>query len=188
MKNKNIKNKNKNYLKTTFIIIILFCTLLSYQIAFASSITERDLGDFLNQERKAHNLNTLNWNYKLYEAAQSKADDMINDNYFEHYAPDGTSPWYFINHAGYTYKSAGENLAIDFVTAKAVHDAWMASPLHRENILDDKYEDYAIVVKNGVLNGEETTLIVEMFGKPESGTLAATNQFINLVLNYLLGK
>ena len=188
MKNKNKINKNKNYLKTTLTTIILFCTLLSYQIAFASSITPRDLGDFLNKERTAHSLSTLAWNYKLEMAASAKAQDMIIRNYFDHYAPDGTSPWYFINEAQYHYKSAGENLAIDFVTSKAVHDAWMASPLHRENMLNAKYEDYAIAVKDGVINGEQTTVIVEMFGREDASMLAKTNQLINMVLSYLLGK
>ena len=188
MKNKNKINSNTNYLKTTVTTIILFCSLLSYQIASAASISEAELGDFLNQERRSHNLNTLNYNYKLHTAANAKADDMFSDNYFDHYAPDGTSPWYFINKAGYDYKSAGENLAIDFSTSKAVHDAWMASPLHRENILDKTYLDYAIVVKNGTIDGEYTTVIVEMFGKPSASALVKTNQVIGLVLNYILGK
>lgn len=188
MKNKNKLNKNKNYLKTSVSIIILLCTIFSYHIAFASSISEEKLGDFLNAERRSRQMPELRYNHKLYQAAQNKAEHMIENDYFEHYAPDGTSPWDFIKQSGYNYKSAGENLAIDFSTSKAVHDAWMASPLHRENIISEKYQDYAIVITNGVINGQSSTIIVQMFGKAQTNTLAKTNQIINLVLNYLLGK
>jgi hypothetical protein len=44
--------------------------------------------------------------------------------------------------------------------------AWMNSPTHRDNILKKEYTDVGFAIVNGVLNGEETTLVVQMFGKP----------------------
>lgn len=182
----NTKTKKISCLVSSLLIILY--TIITYQTAFASSISEDELGQLLNQERTARNLDSLNWNSKLYEACENKLDDMIKDNYFEHYAPDGTSPWYFINASGYDYKIAGENLAMDFSTSQAVNDAWMASSTHKENILNVNYEDYAICKKNGKIDNEDTTLIVEMFGKKDKLVIAKTNHFFTSILNFLLGK
>ena len=152
------------------------------------SISTQELGNLLNQERSVRNLNVLNWNAKLYKAAKNKTDHMIKYNYFEHYAPDGTSPWSFILNSKYNYKLAGENLAMDFSTTKSVHDAWMASPTHKENMLNPEYKDYAIYAKQGQINGQNTIVIVEMFASKDNPVLSKTNQFIASILNYILGN
>lgn len=187
---KNIKQKQKinNYLKTTLSIIILFCTLFSYQFIYASSISEQKLGELLNQTRKQNNLNELIFNQKLYNAAYAKATDMTKNNYFEHYSPSGRSPWDFINEAEYSYKIAGENLAIDFNTNEAVHDAWLDSITHKENIVNPKYTNYAIATKEGIVSGKKTTVIVQMFGTPNEKLIDKTMIFANKVLGLLLGK
>jgi len=70
----------------------------------------------------------------------------------------------FIKSSGYTYALAGENLAKNFTDSGGVVNAWMASPTHRDNILKSGYRDVGFAIVNGVLNGEETTLVVQMFG------------------------
>ena len=47
-----------------------------------------------------------------------------------------------------------------------VMKAWLDSTTHRDNLLRKEYADVGFAVVNGVLNGEETTLVVQMFGKP----------------------
>ena len=42
----------------------------------------------------------------------------------------------------------------------------MNSPTHKENIIKKEYTEVGYAVVNGVLNGEETTLVVQMFGTP----------------------
>ena len=59
---------------------------------------------------------------------------------------------------------AGENLAKGFRTAEGVHEAWMASPTHKENIMSPNYKDIGVAVVEGTLLGKETTLVVQMFG------------------------
>jgi uncharacterized protein YkwD len=172
-------------LASTLIILYVFT---SYQMTFASSISTEKLSELLNQERSARNLNTLDWDMKLETACNHKAEHMIENNYFEHYAPNGTSPWRFIDDANYVYKLAGENLAMDFTTSKSVHDAWMASPTHKDNMLNPDYEDFAICTIDGKIDGEDTTLVVEIFGKKDNIILAKTNRLVASILNYLLGK
>jgi len=111
----------------------------------------------------------------LASAAHQKAEDMFRKNYWSHYAPDGTTPWDFILGSGYKYEYAGENLAKNFLFSQGVVDAWMNSPSHRENILRSEYSEVGLAVVNGVLNGEQTTLVVQTFAKPLSSTMATTN-------------
>lgn len=132
--------------------------------AMASSITPANIIQLTNQQRAATGLNTLNTNAKLAAAAQAKANNMFEQQYWDHYGPNGETPWMFISAAGYAYVYAGENLAKGFSTAEGVHEAWMASPTHRENIMSVNYKDIGVAVVQGELLGKETILVVQMFG------------------------
>ena len=89
---------------------------------------------------------------------------MFAKGYWAHVSPIGTEPWYFITKSGYKYQHAGENLARDFSNPKDIVDAWMASPTHKQNLLDARYQDIGIAVMDGYINGVETTIVVQMFG------------------------
>jgi len=100
----------------------------------------------------------------LANAARQKGLDMLDKNYWAHVSPDGTEPWDFFLREGYVYKYAGENLARDFTNPESAVAAWMASPSHRDNLLSSKYEEIGIAVVEGDLSGQDTTLIVQLFG------------------------
>jgi hypothetical protein len=106
-------------------------------------------------------------NGQLSAAAQGKAQHMFANNYWDHFAPDGTSPWDFIVNSGYKYKFAGENLAYNYMFSDDVVNAWMDSPSHRANIVRAEYTEIGFAVQNGNLLGEDTTLVVQMFGTPQ---------------------
>lgn len=135
-------------------------------LGFASNISSSQIIDSINVKRSENGLQPLNSNSKLEKAAYAKARHMFSVDYWDHIAPDGTTPWFFIKDSGYKYAVAGENLARDFDTTSPMIDAWMASPTHKANILHAKYTDTGIAVVNGQLNGVETTLVVQMFGSP----------------------
>ena len=135
-------------------------------LGFATDITVEKLYQLTNTERSNNGLTTLTLNDKLSQAAALKAQNMFNENYWAHYSPNGKTPWDFINTAGYSYEYAGENLAKNFLFSDGVVSAWMASTTHRENLLKKEYTEVGYAVVNGVLNGEQTTLVVQMFGKP----------------------
>lgn len=139
-------------------------------LGFATNINFNDLVTDTNNERVANNLRPLTVNTLLNNAAQAKAAYMFKYDFWAHVAPDGTTPWYFISQAGYDYRYAGENLARDFGDSAGVVQAWMNSPSHRENMLNPNYTDIGFAVVNGTLEGYETTLVVQMFGKPLSST------------------
>jgi hypothetical protein len=100
---------------------------------------------------------------------------MFAKNYWAHNSPTGATPWDFIIGSGYHYTVAGENLAKNFSDSNAVVNAWMASPTHRANMIKPSYREVGFAVVNGTLNGEETTLVVQMFGAQASAPVAAAS-------------
>ena len=133
-------------------------------LGYATDIRVDQLLSATNSNRQALGLSPLTYNVTLSQAAALKAQDMFANDYWAHTSPEGKTPWTFIQQAGYTYTVAGENLAKNFSTSQGVVDAWMASPTHKDNIIKPSYRDIGFAIVNGVLNGEETTLVVQMFG------------------------
>ncbi|MES2059576.1 MAG: CAP domain-containing protein [Patescibacteria group bacterium] len=124
------------------------------------------LVDMANSDRVAYSLGGLKTNPVLENAALMKAKDMVTKGYFAHFSPDGKAPWDWIKLAGYKYEYAGENLAIDFTDSGDVNAAWMNSPSHRANILNQHYTEIGIATQKGIYQGRETTFVVEMFANP----------------------
>ncbi len=137
-------------------------------LGYATDIRVDQLLGGTNAKRQELGLSPLTYNVTLSQAAALKAQDMFANDYWAHNSPEGKTPWTFIQQAGYTYTVAGENLAKNFSTSQGVIDAWMASPTHRDNIIKPAYQDIGFAIVNGVLNGEETTLVVQMFGASEA--------------------
>lgn len=137
-------------------------------LGYAVNIEEQNLLTDTNEMRAQNGLKALKMNGQLSAAALEKARYMFAHDFWAHNAPDGTTPWKFISDAKYDYLYAGENLAKDFENSKGVVDAWMNSPSHRANLLQEKYQDIGFAVLNGTLQGEQTTLVVQMFGTPVS--------------------
>lgn len=141
-----------------FLLIILINT------AWASSITTARVVELANVDRTDKGVPELVENAKLAQAASEKAGDMLLNDYFSHTSPQGVTPWRWIEKADYDYNYAGENLAMDFNSAEKMNEAWMASPTHRANILNKKYKEIGVAEKEGVINGHETIVVVQMFG------------------------
>lgn len=132
----------------------------------ASAITPATVISLANAARAEGGLSALTGNSLLASAAQAKANDMLAKQYFAHNTPSGDTPWTFIKAAGYSYVTAGENLAIDFTEAESVQSAWMNSPGHRANIMNKSFQEIGIGIAKGMYNGHQTTIVVQMFGTP----------------------
>lgn len=154
-------------------IVFLFLTSFFIQrlkvnfpsvLGVKADISAQELLSLTNKERQYSGVAPLSFNEKLSEAAEKKAQDMFEYDYWAHNSPTGKTPWVFVKASGYKYVYAGENLARGFSTAQDVIKAWMASPDHRNNMLSSNYSDVGFAVKLGKLNGEETVLIVEDLG------------------------
>lgn len=142
-------------------------------LGYATDIHVTQLLEKTNTKRAEAGLAPLTFNAQLSDAAAKKATDMFVKNYWAHVNPEGTTPWSFIQQSGYIYTVAGENLAKNFQNSASVVEAWMNSPSHRDNLLKPSYKDVGFAVVNGVLNGEETTLVVQMFGATKTSASIA---------------
>ena len=176
--NYHAQSLHTNMLSAYLLVVILLVfvsknvPVFSNVLGLATDISISRLFAFTNDERAKLSLLPLVENPQLATAAENKAKDMFKKDYWAHFAPDGGSPWDFIKQSGYQYEFAGENLAKNFLYSKNVVDAWMNSPTHKENIVKKEYSEVGYAVVNGMLNGEETTLVVQMFGKPLGKTIA----------------
>ncbi len=124
-----------------------------------------------NNARVEGNLPSLTVNPLLEDAARLKVEDMIKNDYFAHTSPDGVTPWYWIQKVGYTFHYAGENLAVNFSDSVDVSNAWMNSPLHRENVLNGKFTEIGIAAAKGTYKGQtDVVFVVQLFGAPATYT------------------
>lgn len=167
--------REKSVLTTALVAVILFFASIfgNYVVRTTpqlASIKSAFLVDLTNRDRVKEGLPELSINQNLVAAASMKANDMAEKGYFAHQSPDGRNPWDFIKAAGYSYVYAGENLAVNFSDSAEVERAWMDSPTHKKNILNSKYTEIGIATAPGVYKGDNTTFVVQMFGRPKGTT------------------
>lgn len=167
-----MKKITKTKLIGIMFLLILACFIfIPYlRLSFIDSISAiygSVLVNLANKDRVAQNISELKINTILEKAAQMKADDMAEKGYFAHNSPDGKTPWYWIDLAGYKYKYAGENLAVNFNDSEEVHTAWVNSKGHFLNIINSKYTEIGIATSTGFYKGREAVFVVQMFGSPK---------------------
>ena len=146
----------------------IFAQIKPGVLGIDAKIDQKKIIELTNLERQKAGLPPVTENLSLDTAATAKAVNMFQENYWAHFAPSGKTPWDFMQGAGYKFSYAGENLAKNFYTSEDVVNAWVASPSHKENIVNSKYREIGIAVVDGVLNGQKTTLVVQMFGTTQA--------------------
>lgn len=115
------------------------------------------------------NLSILQENTKLNFSAEKKVQDMLVKQYFEHTSPSNIGVADLANQVSYDYILIGENLAMgNFENEEVLIEAWMKSPGHRANILNENYTEIGIALSKGIFEGKEIWMIVQHFGLPQS--------------------
>lgn len=104
--------------------------------------------DLVNKERSKAGLGSLSMDDELSKMAMAKAQDMYNNNYFDHNSPTHGSPFDMMKEYGITYQSAGENIAKGQTTPTQVMNDWMNSPGHKANILNKSFTKIGIAFYN----------------------------------------
>jgi len=121
--------------------------------AFSMAAPALDLLGYANAERAAHGLKPLVWSSAIATMAQNWTASMAST------ALDCTTDYlkHNPNYQGQTpgnWTLVGENVGCaQPARAKVIHDAWMASPGHRANILRPEFTHIGIgwaVTKNGI--------------------------------------
>ena len=176
----NPDNNHKALLLQNYFLGLLLCLVIGLQVGLytnanhinwrsvlgtATELSEEQIILQTNQARAKHKLSKLQPNDKLNAAVQAKLDHMFANQYWDHYSPTNVAPWDFILSADYAYQNAGENLGRDFNSTDALVNAWLESPSHRENLLNPAYKDIGVAIGHGTINGQETTLIVQLLGR-----------------------
>jgi hypothetical protein len=140
-------------------------------LAYATSMSIGGLLSDTNASRAANGVAGLALNEKLDAAAQASADDMAARNYWSHNTPEGNPPWSWVTNQGYSYQKLGQNLATGFNNEQATTDGWMASPPHRENLLDPDFKEVGFGFANNPnytsAGGGPMTIVVAFYGEPQ---------------------
>jgi hypothetical protein len=162
--------RSKNLFILAILLLVAKFMLFSWFFYYPKTsefavVTSAKLIELTNNERIANGLKPLKINENLSQAAEGKAQDMLINAYFAHTSPTGITPWYWLERNNYNYVAAGENLAKDFTDSEYVHKAWMKSPSHKANIMNENYQEIGIAVVEGEINGKKTLLAVQFFGK-----------------------
>ena len=166
-----------NFLFFLIIKLVLPHTLFQSAILLESlpAFNSRDVVKITNEARATNKLPLLKADSRLDLAAEQKLKDMAQNEYFAHVSPSGINPWYWMKNVHYQYSVAGENLAIGFFTPQDTVQAWLNSPSHKANILNNKYQDIGVAVKGVKINGRQGILVVQMFGRPSSQVAVVNN-------------
>lgn len=109
------------------------------------STEERDTLDLINQYRRENGLQDLKPFSDLQDVAKLKAEDIVNNNYFAHDSDTLGTPFEMLETNNIQYKIAGENLAGNTTPQRAVQ-AWINSPDHKANILEERFEYTGVYV------------------------------------------
>lgn len=113
----------------------------------------------VNKERAKVKVAPLKLDVDTTTVAQAKAQDMHDNNYFNHISPKYGDITKMLNHFGINTFDAAENIAKGQDTAEEVVADWMTSSGHRRNILDS----YATHLGVGVVKGDNGNYWVQVF-------------------------
>ncbi|MCK5084745.1 MAG: CAP domain-containing protein [Candidatus Pacebacteria bacterium] len=144
--------------------------LIGKENAPDSFLTKEGVLSWTNIQRdETESLPALFRNNKLDAIAMERLEDMFERQYFEHISPDGTGASDVAKDIGYEFISIGENIALgNFKDDQTLVQAWMDSPGHRANILNDNYTEIGIAVKKDLYEERETWIGVQIFARPLS--------------------
>jgi uncharacterized protein YkwD len=107
---------------------------------------EYQIFDLVNAVRAKNHLPLLSWDGKAAITARKHSEDMAVHAYFSHTNLQGLSPFDRMKRNGISYRDAGENIAYGQCNAIFVHEAWMNSLGHRQNILSLDYQRLGVGV------------------------------------------
>ena len=116
--------------------------------------------ELANQERVRAGKKKLNMGTQLQEDAMKRAEEIAV--FFSHVRPSGESCFSAFTN---DYSKAGENIAAGHENAGQVTEDWMASRLHRQNILDPDFTEIGI----GCFKADGFYYWVELFGRESYG-------------------
>lgn len=156
-------------------ILLVLIALLATPLHAATdpSKLERQALDLVNRQRAAAGCAALEPEPRLTAAARAQAQAMATRNFFGHRGPDGSTLRTRLGAARYPWTAAGENLAAGVDDPDELVAGWMASPSHRDHILNCGFTQTGIALvvdpKDKPLRGQSFPFVyywVQTFGRP----------------------
>ena len=95
--------------------------------------------NLINQQREAHNLTDLIWNYNLAKVAKIHSDDMMIHSYIDHNDLQGNTPDQRVNQIASCYNGENIGWSRNYDSTQIptiIVNGWMNSFLHEKNILN----------------------------------------------------
>lgn len=161
--------RRSKFLWILVFLIFLFSLVLptnKHQVLYAEesySLDERlQIVTLINQVRMGNEAQSLTFSETLSQVARFRACDMFNRNYFSHYTPEGTNVFNLMRNWKIKFKYGGENLAkgkpASYTTAERIVNAWMASDLHKVNLVRKVYRKVGVGIE--VQGGEKIVVLI----------------------------
>lgn len=125
-----------------------FAPLAEGAIAVSSAADSGKILDLVNSQRRRRGLGDLFWSRELETLARNYSRQMANEKFFGHYDKNGDSVVQRAKSMSIKgWRKIGENLFMcgGYADANGLAvDRWMKSPLHRKNILDERFNTTGI--------------------------------------------
>ncbi len=144
-------NQGGMHMKWLLVIVLLFYALPSpsYSAADQASFTPTDpvIQEFVrlvNAKRRSIGCAELKWDSKVAAIAVDHTADMVSRHFFSHTNPDEKGPSERLQESRLGFSSAAENLVRGAKTAREAFDAWLRSPGHRRNMLDNRFTRHGV--------------------------------------------
>ncbi len=142
-------NINKNHLAANFSPAVNRSSGYSERSAIVVSM-EQQAFQVLNAKREQIGLSTLEWNDEIAELARMHSENMAGSKFFNHTDLDGRTVDERAERVGLVeWKAIGENIAYlrgHKNPAEAAVENWMKSTGHRQNVLNERYNQSAVGV------------------------------------------
>ena len=112
-----------------------------------ADLVSQGFGASMRELRLSQGLAGMAQDPNLTRAAQAHADDMAQNNYFSHVAPNGPNGITLeqrIASVGCQPRVMAENISKGQQSEEEVFAAWAASPAHRANMLGVRFRSYGL--------------------------------------------
>lgn len=108
------------------------------------TLVQQNVLAMVNRYRRAIGCPNLWLDYRLMNAARSHAAEMANNVYFAHQSLRGETAGDRVEDTGYDWSRYAENIARGQKSPARVVQDWLASPPHRENILNCRLREVGV--------------------------------------------
>ena len=133
-------------MKWFLVIVLFFCALPSPaycaedQVAFNSGDPAvQEFVRLINAKRHSIGCTELVWDSRAAAVAFDYSTDMVSRGFFSHTSPDEKGLADRLKESNLGYSLAAENLVRYAKTARAAFEAWLHSPAHCRNMLDNRF-------------------------------------------------